>query len=91
MKRNYVDFSAPRVNEGPAGGKMLSLGLVLSRFGFNEVGTVYRRTWYTSKCSRVQQGTVPNPKPVGRYKSDTCSSAAVVDVLYFGGPPVPVS
>ncbi|CAB1101195.1 unnamed protein product [Ectocarpus sp. CCAP 1310/34] len=36
VKRNYVDFNAPRVNEGPAGGKMLSLGLVLSRFGFNE-------------------------------------------------------
>lgn len=40
VKRNYVDFSAPRVHEGPAGGKMLSLGLVLSRFGFNEVLTV---------------------------------------------------
>ncbi|CAM9927282.1 unnamed protein product [Pylaiella littoralis] len=36
VKRNYVDFNAPRVNEGPAGGKMLSLGIVLSRFGFNE-------------------------------------------------------
>ncbi|CAM9709771.1 unnamed protein product [Scytosiphon promiscuus] len=36
VKRNYVDYKAPRVNEGPAGGKMLSLGLVLSRFGFNE-------------------------------------------------------
>ena len=45
MKRNYVDFNAPRVNEGPAGGKMLSLGLVLSRFGFNEVGTVYIPTY----------------------------------------------
>lgn len=37
VKRNYVDYSAPRVNEGPAGGKMLSLGIVLSRFAFNEV------------------------------------------------------
>ncbi|CAM9201011.1 unnamed protein product, partial [Sphacelaria rigidula] len=36
VKRNYVDYSAPRVNEGPAGGKMLSLGIVLSRFAFNE-------------------------------------------------------
>lgn len=37
VKRNYVDFGAPRVNEGPAGGKMLSLGIILSRFSFNEV------------------------------------------------------
>lgn len=41
VKRNYVDFAAPRVNEGPACGKMLSLGIILSRFSFNEV----RRRW----------------------------------------------
>lgn len=38
VKRNEVDFSAPRVNEGPGGGgQVLSLGIILSRFSFDEV------------------------------------------------------
>lgn len=37
VRRNDVDYSAPQVNKGIAGGRMISLGLVFSRFDFNEL------------------------------------------------------
>ncbi|CAM9483775.1 unnamed protein product [Phaeothamnion confervicola] len=51
VRRNDVVYSAPPVNGGPSGGSMASLGLVYSRFEFNEMpnprcqpGTFYLET-----------------------------------------------